>query len=130
MKLYIKGYVDSKKGLQRALKTLEECGYVVSKRVEASTRSPIKKILYYPTPEGIYLHGVLALLYPQDLERLGEKWNKPIFSDIEASYSVALKLYSMNLLTPFEFGLSPPTIQAETEEGLKQTFSFFTLLYA
>lgn len=126
--LYHRGYVNSKNGLNRALETLEECRYVVSKRVEASTHSPKKKILYYPTPEGVYLHGILALLYPQDLQSLKEKAGSIIFSDTEAAYTVTTKLLAMGFLLPHYFGLMPPAFQEEGD--LKRVLNFYTLLYA
>jgi hypothetical protein len=60
--LYQKPNIRSKGRLNRAIKDLSACGYVVCVHREAKTRSPMGRKECYPTPLGILVHLLTSLL--------------------------------------------------------------------
>lgn len=60
--LYQKPNIHSKGRLNRAIKDLSACGYVVCVYREAKTRSPMGRKECYPTPLGILVHLLTSLL--------------------------------------------------------------------
>jgi exonuclease VII small subunit len=60
--LYQKPNIHSKGRLNRAIKDLSACGYVVCVPREAKTRSPMGRKECYPTPLGILVHLLASLL--------------------------------------------------------------------
>jgi len=58
--LYYKDRVlSSKDALERALRTLSECGYLIYKETSSKTKSKKKRKDYYPTPLGILMNKIV-----------------------------------------------------------------------
>jgi DNA-binding transcriptional MerR regulator len=60
-RLYREGVLKSKNMLERVLKTLSECGYVLCRERRARTNSPKGRRDCYPTPLGLVVNKILEI---------------------------------------------------------------------
>jgi hypothetical protein len=73
----------SKSGLQLAVNTLIECGYIECREGRAKTNSPRGKKLLYPTPLGLLVNSIVsAPTVPIELEQPSP--SKPLESSVDA----------------------------------------------
>jgi hypothetical protein len=88
-RLYREGVLKSKNMLEKVLKTLSECGYVLCEEKKARTNSPKRRRDCYPTPLGFVMNEILKMrgLYFSMKALLNQTYdNQAIRKDIEELY--------------------------------------------
>jgi DNA-binding HxlR family transcriptional regulator len=114
--------------VNKALKTLERCGYVEALEREAAPRKGVRKP-YRPTPLGVVMHAILTLPH------LRERGTSEEEGGVEEEYEYGLACWFARELPPLlediyilQTRSQKPSRRAEIEEGYKVTLHAIDLL--